>query len=125
MLSATTLIIINAACISLLVILLIILAAATRMKGGAGWAALIMVTTLVPAYLGNLARDIASEHYYMGFISGKISWHIVFRCVVVFYPKPIRKILPFYSTPFVPYNSCPYCAYFRNPVLCPFDSRTD
>ena len=50
MLSDTTLIIniINIACMLFMVMLLIILAAATRMKNGAGWAALIMVTAMVP-----------------------------------------------------------------------------
>jgi len=43
--------------------MLITLAAATRMKGGAGWAALIIVTTTVPVYLVNLTRDLASDYF--------------------------------------------------------------
>ena len=50
MLTDNMLILINIACITFLFIMLIILASATRMKGGAGWAALIIVTTTVPAY---------------------------------------------------------------------------
>jgi AraC-like DNA-binding protein len=55
------LVLINVACIACLVILLVILVAATRMKGGAGWAALISVTTTVPTYLANLTRDLDSD----------------------------------------------------------------
>ncbi len=40
-----------------------ILVAATRMKNGAGWAALIIVTTTVPVYLANLARDLGADAY--------------------------------------------------------------
>ncbi len=50
MFSDTALLIINVTCICFQVTMLIILIAATRMKGGAGWAAAIMVTTTVPAY---------------------------------------------------------------------------
>jgi hypothetical protein len=54
MFSEQTLIIINVACIAFLAMMLIVLAAATKMKGGAGWAALIMVATTVPAYFTNM-----------------------------------------------------------------------
>jgi hypothetical protein len=63
MFTDSTLILINAACIVFLITMLITLAAATRMKGGAGWAALIIVTTTVPAYLTNLTRDLASDNF--------------------------------------------------------------
>ena len=43
--------------------MLAVLATATRMKGGAGWAAVIIVTTTVPVYLANLTRDIAVDYY--------------------------------------------------------------
>jgi AraC-like DNA-binding protein len=64
MFTDTILIIINATCILSLLIMLIVLATATRMKGGAGFAALIVVTTTVPTYLLNLMRDMSSPEYY-------------------------------------------------------------
>jgi AraC-like DNA-binding protein len=63
MFTDTTLIIINATCIAFLLTMLITLAAATRMKGGAGWAALIIVTTTIPVYLSNLTRIFEAENY--------------------------------------------------------------
>jgi len=63
MFTETTIIIINVACISLMLVLLTVLAAATRMKGGAGWAALILVTSFVPVFLAGLARETASEYF--------------------------------------------------------------
>ncbi|MDR3094986.1 MAG: AraC family transcriptional regulator [Bacteroidales bacterium] len=56
---------INVACIGFLMVMLVTLAAATRMKRGAGWAAVIVVTTTVPVYLSNLARDLALDNYLM------------------------------------------------------------
>ncbi len=61
MLTDTAIITINIACIAVLVVLMAILAQATRMKGGAGWAAVILVTTTVPAYLANLTRDLGLD----------------------------------------------------------------
>lgn len=63
MLTDQTLIIINAICLSFMVIMLIIMITATRMKGGAGWAAVILITTSIPAYLANLTRDFGSDSY--------------------------------------------------------------
>ena len=63
MFSDHTLIIINIACIGFLVTMLITLVAATRMKGGAGWAALIIITTTVPVYLSNLTRVLEADNY--------------------------------------------------------------
>ena len=57
MFSDTTLFIITLVCILFLVTMLIALAAGTRMKGGAGWAAVVIVTTTVPAYLTTLTLD--------------------------------------------------------------------
>ena len=57
------LILINTACIAFLLIMLITLVAATRMKGGAGWAALIIVTTTVPVYLSNMTRVLEADNY--------------------------------------------------------------
>jgi hypothetical protein len=50
MFSEQTVIVINISYIFFLSLILLVLAAATRMKGGAGWAALIMVAITVPAY---------------------------------------------------------------------------
>lgn len=64
MLTNQTLIIINIASIAFLVIQMAVLIAATRMKGGAGWAALIIVATTVPVYLLNLTREIPLPQIY-------------------------------------------------------------
>jgi AraC-like DNA-binding protein len=56
-------IIVNIVCIVFLTTMLSILAAATRMKGGAGWAAVIIITTMTPLFLANMMRDIASEYF--------------------------------------------------------------
>ena len=58
-----TLVIINIACIVFLTTMLITLAAATRMKSGAGWAAVIIVTTTVPMILSNLMRDLSANYF--------------------------------------------------------------
>ena len=65
MFTDTTLIIniINAISSLFLVLMLIILAVATRMKGGAGWAALIMVAAIVPASLAHLTRDMVMDYF--------------------------------------------------------------
>jgi AraC-like DNA-binding protein len=63
MFTDNTLIIINTACIVFLLTITAIMAVATRMKGGAGWAALIIVTTTVPMFLSNLTRDLASDYF--------------------------------------------------------------
>jgi len=80
MFTETTLIIniINIACIVFLVMMLITLAAATRMKGGAGWAALIMVSAILPACLSNLVRDMALK-YFLWFMYPRI-----FICLLLF-----------------------------------------
>jgi AraC-like DNA-binding protein len=63
MFSDHTLILINLASIAFLLILLIVLVAATRMKNATGWVAMIIVTTTVPVYLGNLTRDLAVDYF--------------------------------------------------------------
>ena len=63
-----TLIFINIACIVFMIMMLAVLAAATRMKGGAGWVAVILVTTNIPIILVNLMRDVASAEYYLFFM---------------------------------------------------------
>jgi hypothetical protein len=63
MFTDTTLIIINATCILFLLLMLFTLATATQLKGGAGWAAIVIVTTTVPVYLSNLMRDLASDNH--------------------------------------------------------------
>jgi AraC-like DNA-binding protein len=63
MFSDTAILVINLASIMTLVILLAIMVGATKMKGGAGWAALIIVTTTVPAYLTNLTQDFDTQYF--------------------------------------------------------------
>ena len=63
MFSEQTIFIINVAGISFMVIMLVVLGAATRMKGGAGWAAVIMVGMLLPGYISNLLRDLGSDKF--------------------------------------------------------------
>ena len=63
MFTTNTLILINVACIVFLLVMFITLATATRMKGGAGWAALIIVATTVPMFLSNLTRDLATDYF--------------------------------------------------------------
>jgi len=62
------LIFINVGCIVFMITMLTVLAAATRMKGGAGWVAVILVTTNLPVILVNLMRDVASAEYYLFFM---------------------------------------------------------
>ena len=58
MFSEQTIIVINTACISILTFMTIILVVATRLKGGAGYAALIIVCTTLPVYLANMMRSV-------------------------------------------------------------------
>jgi len=57
MFSEQTIIVINTTCISILTFMTIILVVATRLKGGAGYAALIIVCTTLPVYLANMMRS--------------------------------------------------------------------
>ena len=65
MFSEQTIFIINVAGISFMVIMLVVLGAATRMKGGAGWAAFILVAITLPGYISNLWRDLhlGADHF--------------------------------------------------------------
>ena len=65
MFNDTTLIttIANLLCIFFLLLMLIILVAATRMKNGAGWAAIILVTLMLPTSLANLTRSFAPNYF--------------------------------------------------------------
>ena len=65
MFTEQTLIIINIASIFFLLVIMVVLIAATRFKGGAGWVALIIVATTVPVYVGNMARDLATDSFLM------------------------------------------------------------
>ncbi|WP_304248685.1 helix-turn-helix domain-containing protein [Parabacteroides gordonii] len=69
MITEQTIIIINAACISVLAFMTIILVIATRLKGGAGYAALIVVSTTLPVYIANTMRSV-------GIHDMQILWHI-------------------------------------------------
>jgi AraC-like DNA-binding protein len=62
MFGGEALIIINTVCIVFLVTMLVVLGAATRMKGGAGWAAIVIIANL-PIILANLMRMMAPEYY--------------------------------------------------------------
>ena len=56
MFSDQIILVINITCITFLVVMMVILITATRLKGGAGWAALVIVVTTVPVYFSNTTR---------------------------------------------------------------------
>lgn len=58
MFTEQTILVLNTACISILAFMTIILIIATRLKGGAGYAALIILTTTLPVYIANMMRSI-------------------------------------------------------------------
>lgn len=76
MLTDQNLITINVAGIVFLLVIMTILIAATRFKGGAGWVALVIVTTTVPMYLANLMRDLGSE-YFLWFLYPAITLNVL------------------------------------------------
>ncbi len=63
MFSDTAILIINGSCLGFMVFMLAVLAAGTKMKGGVGWAALVIVTTTLPAELANLFQAVASDSF--------------------------------------------------------------
>jgi ABC-type multidrug transport system fused ATPase/permease subunit len=78
--------IINAACIVFLLLLFIILTAATRMKGGAVWAAAIMIVVHIPTYLSYLARDMALN-YFIWFIYSQVFLGLLLFPALWFFTK--------------------------------------
>jgi AraC-like DNA-binding protein len=66
MFSDNALLVITIVCILFLVMMLVAMVAATRMKGGAGWAAVVIVSTTVPAYLTTLTIN-ASVGWFLAF----------------------------------------------------------
>ena len=63
MFSDTAILVINGSCLGFMVLMLAVLAAGTKMKGGVGWAALVIVTTTLPAELANLFQALASDSF--------------------------------------------------------------
>ena len=63
MFSDTAILVINGSCLGFMVLMLAVLAAGTKMKGGVSWAALVIVTTTLPAELANLFQALASDSF--------------------------------------------------------------
>ena len=63
MFSDTAILVINGSCLGFMVLMLAVLAVGTKMKGGVGWAALVIVTTTLPAELANLFQALASDSF--------------------------------------------------------------
>ncbi len=80
MLSEQFILHINIACITFMAIVMIILAAATRLKNGAGYMALVVVSTTIPVYLSNLLRTMDSEWF-------QLSLYITITTNVICFPS--------------------------------------
>lgn len=107
--------IINISCIGFLVIIMVILIAATHLRNGTGYAAMVAVTTSVPAYLANLSRTLGAELFLSSFCIASFLNVLCFPSLYLFVRSQLDKSFRF--TPFMLLHALPAVVSLVSSVL--------